>query len=118
MRLAIKTKFSVFLLIITFSSISFAEAIDPPYTIERAIYTIKINTDKSSEETVQLTTLLNTQVAVTTLAEDQITFKPSKESVKVLEAYTILPNGQHIAVDKKKIRIKDQGNEGRGICPK
>ncbi len=113
MRLAIKTKFSVFLLIITFSSISFAEAIDPPYTIERAIYTIKINADKSSEETVELTTLLNTQVAVTTLAEDQITFKPSKESVKVLDAYTILPNGQHIAVDKKKIRIKDQGNEGR-----
>lgn len=113
MRLATKTKTSVFLLTITFSSMIFAEAIDPPYTIERSIYTIKINADKSSEETEELTTRLNTQVAVTTMAEDQITFKSSKQSVKVLEAYTILPNGRHIAVDKKNIHIKDQENDSR-----
>ena len=89
-----------------------AEVIDSPYTIESAIYNIKINADASSEETVEVTKKINNQLAVTLTPNTAIYYNAEQESVKVLEAYTILPDGKHIAVSKNNIHVKDA--EGNG----
>ncbi len=96
--------------LITLSCISVttqAQVIDPPYTIERAINTIKINADASSEETSELTTLINTQQVANRGSDDQLTFSAETESIKVVEAYTLLPDGKRIDVSKNNIHIKD-----------
>ena len=56
----------LFLITLSFISVTTqAEIIDPPYTIESAIYNIKINADASSEQTDEVTKKINNQLAVT-----------------------------------------------------
>ena len=104
---------SFFIITLGFNSTSTqAKVIDPPYTIERAIHTIKINADASSVETDELTTLINTQQVANSGSDDQLTFSAETESIKVVEAYTLLPNGKRIDVSKNNIHIKDAENNG------
>ncbi len=108
MHLFSKTIITCFLLIIALSPICIADIIDPAYTVERAVYSIKINDDATSELSEEVTTRINTQKVANESPDDHVTYSADKESAKVLEAYTILPNGQHIAVSKNNIHVKDQ----------
>ena len=102
----------IYITLCIISTITQAKIIDPPYTIERAIHTIKINADASSLETNELTTLINTQQVANSGSDDQLTFSAETESIKVVEAYTLLPNGKRIDVSKNNIHIKDAENNG------
>ena len=89
---------------------SHAEITEKPYTFERWIHTIKINADTSSIETEELTTHINTQNGATSVPDDEISYNATKETLTVLEAYTILPTGEHIPVAKHNIHTKDQAS--------
>ena len=62
-------------------------------------------------ETEELTTLINTQNGATSAPDDDITYNASNETLTVLEAYTILPTGEHIPVPKHNIHTKDQTSD-------
>ncbi len=62
--------------------------------VERQIVHVKINADGSSEEIEELTILVKSQQAVETRSQADIPFSSDHQSVEVLEAYTILPDGQ------------------------
>ena len=103
----------LFLITLSFISVTTqAEVIDPPYTIESAVYNIKINADASSEQTDEVTKKINNQLAVTLTPNTTLYYNAEQESIKVLEAYTILPDGKHIAVTKNNIHVKDAEGSG------
>ena len=74
-------------------------------TVERQIVHVKINADGSSEETEELTILIKSQQAVESRSQADIAFSSDHQTVEVLEAYTILPDGQKIKVAENAIRI-------------
>ena len=80
------------------ATITHAGTAEKPYTLERQITTIKINADKSSIETEEVTTRINTQNGAASVPDDELTYNSNKETLKILEAYTILPTGEHIPV--------------------
>ena len=104
---------SFFIITLGFNSTSTqAKVIDTPYTTERLIFSIKINADGTSEKVQELTTLYNTQQAAIGYAYDEISYSAEDVSVKVTEAYTILPDGKRIAVAKNNIITKDASGNG------
>jgi hypothetical protein len=72
--------------------------------IERQIVHVKINADGSSEEIEELTILVKSQQAVESRSQADIPFSSDHQSVEVLEAYTLLPDGQKIKVAENAIR--------------
>ena len=93
------------------ATITHAGTAEKPYTLERQITTIKINADKSSIETEEVTTRINTQNGAASVPDDELTYNSNKETLKILEAYTILPTGEHIPVAKNNIHTKDQASD-------
>ena len=73
-------------------------------SVERQIVHVKINADGSSEETEELTILIKSQQAVESRSQADIAFSSDHQTVEVLEAYTILPDGQKIKVADNAIR--------------
>lgn len=106
-----KTNLVLCLLGLLVATHSHAGITEKPYTFERNIIHIKINADTSSEETEELTTLINTQNGASSSPDDELSYNASKETLTILEAYTILPTGEHIKVSKNNIHTKDQASE-------
>jgi Domain of Unknown Function with PDB structure (DUF3857)/Transglutaminase-like superfamily len=73
-------------------------------SIERQIVHVKINADGSSEEIEELTIHVKSQQAVESRSQADIPYSSDHQTVEVLEAYTILPDGQKIKVADNAIR--------------
>jgi hypothetical protein len=73
-------------------------------SIERQIVHVKINADGSSEEIEELTIHVKSQQAVESRSQADIPYSSDHQIVEVLEAYTILPDGQKIKVADNAIR--------------
>jgi hypothetical protein len=73
-------------------------------SIERQIVHVKINADGSSEEIEELTIHVKSQQAVESRSQADIPYSSDQQTVEVLEAYTILPDGQKIKVADNAIR--------------
>ena len=104
--------------IFAFVSISFlivqstsAGQIDPAYEIEKTVRNIHINDDYSYTDTVENLNKINTPYGIELLSEYQIAYKAGLESVEVLEAYSILPDGKRINVAKDKIFTETDSSE-------
>lgn len=79
---------------------------------ERWIYSVKVNADGSSVKTEEVTYLARTQYVVESVSQADISYNSSKEKVKVLEAYTITPEGKRIPVAKNAIRTVEEDISG------
>ena len=79
---------------------------------ERLIYTVTVNADGSDVKTKELTYLARTQSAVESISQADISYNSSTQKVKVLEAYTITPEGRKIPVAKNAIRTVEDDNSG------
>lgn len=100
---------------IAFSSIASAGDVeyDALYKIERQIISDKVNEDGSSEEVEELTILVLSQLAVDSKSQADIDYNSSLESVEVIDAYTILPNGTKVPVADNAIRtVEDDISNG------
>jgi transglutaminase-like putative cysteine protease len=109
---------SIFVLFtLTVGMASLAKAGDGEYDalfkVERQVISDKVNADGSSEEIEELTTLVLSQLAVDSKSQADIDYNSSLESVEVIEAYTILPNGTKIPVADNAIRtVEDDISSG------
>lgn len=90
-----------------------AQTYDSLYKIERQIVNVKVNADGSSEEIEELTTLINSQLAIESRSQADIDYNSSFENVEVLEAYTILPDSRRVPVASNAIRtVEDDISNG------
>ena len=109
--MTIKTLISSCVLTLLWLPNSHAGIAERAYTFERWVVTVKINADTSTVETEELTTLINTQNGASSRPDDELSYNAAKETLTVLEAYTILPTGEHIPVPKHNIHTKDQTSD-------
>ena len=82
-------------------------------SLQKNITTYTVNLDGSYKEEREISTLIETEDAVSTYGEKRISYTPKLESIQLLAAYTILPNGKRIQVPAKSIHTTI-GELGRG----
>lgn len=70
-----------------------------------------VNKDGSSTEDMEVLMRVNTPQAIRSLGEQKISFVSTLETVEIVEAYTIRPDGKKIQVEKDKIRTQDEKEE-------
>ena len=74
---------------------------------EKKITHVNISKDGSYEEVEEYTILIKSQQAVDAWSQAEISFSSDHQTLEVLEAYTILPDGQKIKVADNAIRTVD-----------
>jgi len=88
----------------------------PISSMVREITRIHVNKDGTSTEEVERTRRIDTAQGVRTFGEQKVTYTTGLESVEVLEAYTLRPDGTKIQVEPDKIRTQDEsGSDGDSI---
>ena len=92
-----------------------SEGYESDIPAERLIYSIKVNADGSNVKTIEITYLARTQNAVESVSQEDISYNSSTQRVKVLEAYTITPEGKRIHVAKNAIRTVENDNS-KGVA--
>ena len=93
-----------------------SEGYEAHLSSERLVYTIKVNADGSNVETKEITYLARTQIAVESISQEDISYNSSTQRVKVIEAYTITPEGKRIPVAKNAIRtVEDDNSAGAAM---
>ena len=89
---------------------------DPSISIERFITKTKVNANGSYEEIQELTQVVNLQPGVDLLGQEDFSYNSSLETLEVLEAYTILPDGKKIMVQPNAIRtVEDSVAQGAAM---
>ena len=68
----------------------------------------KVNKDGSSEQIMEVLLRIDTENGVSKLGEQKVSFNSSLETLEVLDAYTVQPNGEKIKVELDKIRTQDE----------
>ena len=75
-----------------------------PVSFQKDISTYTVKKDGSYQEEREISMLIENEDGASNYGERKISYIPKLESVKILDAYTILPNGSHIKVPLKNIR--------------
>ena len=81
-----------------------ADSTQTSWAIELRKYSIRVNADYTYEETKEETTLIRSQSLIDAFGQEEYRYSSDSESVEILEAYTILPNGERIEVELDQIR--------------
>ncbi len=88
-------------------------AYKPAMTFVRVVHNFHISADGSSTEIAESSIRIETANAVRRVGERKITYSGTHETVEVLEAYTLQPDGTKVPLEPDQIRTQDAGN-GRG----
>jgi transglutaminase-like putative cysteine protease len=92
------------------SGASYAEY-KPSSSVVSVITHLHVNKDGSSTEDMEVLKRVNTAQAIRGLGEQKISFNGTLETVEIVEAYTVRPDGSKIQVAKDKIRTQDEKEE-------
>ncbi len=99
------TKFLTFLFLLI--SINSYAAYESMVTVERHIRIIEINADGTSIETEEEIDKIETQKGIDAFNQADFSYTKNMESLEILDAYTIKPNGTKIKVAREGIREKE-----------
>jgi hypothetical protein len=102
------------LVIFLFQSQAIA-AYKPSLTFLREVHNFHINADGTSTELAESSIRIETASAVRRFGERKITYNGSHETVEVLEAYTLQPDGNKVPLEIDQIRTQDAGNGSSGV---
>ena len=80
----------------------------PSYTVVKSSSKFEVNADASYTQHLEEQARVDTLQGVRMLGERKITYNSTLETVEVLEAYTLQPDGTRIAVPLDKIRTQDE----------
>ena len=101
------------IVVCSISVMALAEPEEETWAIELRKVTLRVNPDYTYEEIEEETTLIRSQAIVDSFGQDDYVYSSDSESVEVLEAYTVLPNGEIVEVESDKIRTTvDQSEDG------
>ena len=91
-----------------FTPTSAQEAYRPPIAHERTVTTVVVHADGKSEQVIENLVRIETELGVNDHGERILGFNSTLEELEVLEAYTILPNGERIKVEANAIRTVEE----------
>ena len=77
------------------------------FTVEKHILTIKINADGTYTETEEELDKIETLKGIDALSQASFSYTKNMQTLEILDAYTIKPNGTKIKVTKEGIREKE-----------
>jgi transglutaminase-like putative cysteine protease len=80
----------------------------PSSSVVKVVTHLHVNKDGSSTEDMEVLKRVNTAQAIRSLGEQKISFVSTLETVEIVEAYTVRPDGSKIQVEKDKIRTQDE----------
>ena len=83
---------------------------EPFALVERQRITETIEPNGTVVEVTEMTTLINSQLAVESESQADLPYNSTFATLEVLEAYTITPQGQQISVAANAIRTVDEDN--------
>jgi len=94
--------------LVTCFAISLAHAqYVPSQTVVRNVDTIHVKTDGQAYKTVESMIRIDTPQGVNEDGERKLSFNEKQETLEILEAYTLQPNGTRVNVASDKIRKQD-----------
>ena len=96
----------IFILVLFFSIDAFAEY-KPPVTFEKTVDTYNVKKDGTNVLISENVVLIETQNGVSRDGEADIEYNSTFETVKILSAYTLQPDGKKIPVLKDAIKTTD-----------
>ncbi len=79
----------------------------PSQTVVRNVDTIHVKTDGQTYKTVESMIRIDTPQGVNEDGERKLSFNEKQETLEILEAYTLQPNGTRVNVASDKIRKQD-----------
>lgn len=83
----------------------------PSYATERWVEHIQVAKDWSERRRLELDVKVLTETGVERVAEQSLPFNPKHESLRVLQAYTIQPDGSVDRVNTDRIRTQDDAED-------
>lgn len=96
--------FFLFLLPIT---VDVYASYEPAITYEKYIKTITVNKDGTYEEIIEEQDLIETQKGVANFNQADFSYTKGMQSLEILDAYIIKPDGKKIKIKKENVRYKD-----------
>ena len=90
-------------------------AYKPAMTFVKEVHHIHVNADGSYTDLAESSIRIETANAVRRFGERKITYSGSHETVEMLEAYTLQPDGTKVPLEPDQIRTQDAGNGSDGI---
>jgi hypothetical protein len=87
----------------------------PSLTFLKEVHNFHISADGTSTELAESSIRIETANAVRRFGERKITYSGAHETVEVLEAYTLQPDGTKVPLEPDQIRTQDVGNGSGGI---
>jgi len=93
-------------------STSAQETYRPPVTQERMITTVVVHANGTHEQTLENLVRIETELGVNEHGEQILSFNSSLETLEVLQAETITPKGERIAVEPNAIRTVEHELSG------
>lgn len=84
----------------------------PYMSLEKVITTLTVKADGTYDEITDYTTRIETEQGANDFGQETISYSSSHETLKVLEAYIIQPNGIRINVSEKAISDKSDAIDG------
>ena len=101
------------LLFIAFSNKAIASVSDykPFISLEKVIITLTVKADGTYDEITDYTARIETEQGANDYGQESISYSNSHETLKILEAYIIQPNGMRVNVPEKAIFDKSEGIE-------
>ncbi len=82
----------------------------PSQTVVRNVDTIHVQADGQTYKTIESMTRIDTPQGVREDGERKLSFNEKQETLEILEAYTLQPNGTRVDVAPDKIRKQDGEN--------
>ena len=96
------------LVVLIFVGISFSSFAQDDYSypvsFPKNISTYTVKKDGSYQEVRELSMRIENEDGASNYGENKISYIPNLESIRILAAYTILPDGSHLQVQSKNIR--------------
>ncbi|NBQ88750.1 MAG: DUF3857 domain-containing protein [Betaproteobacteria bacterium] len=92
------------------------QAYQGPYTVVREHHRLHVHANGSSEHELTFELRVDTEEGVRLCGQREVDFNQALEEVKVLEAYTVLPDGRRVDVTPDKIRLQDDRSDEARCC--
>jgi len=110
--LSIKIRLTVTLFMIFSSQANAYDNYKPYMSLEKVITTLTVKADGTYDEIYDYTARIETEQGANDFGQETISYSSSYETLKILEAYIIQPNGIRVDVSQKAISDKSDAIDG------
>lgn len=104
------TKLIIALLSFIYSIVALGDY-EPAIKFEKYIKTITVHADGTSERITEALDKIETEKGINDYSQIDVSYTKGMETLEILDAYTITPNGKKIKVKKQNIRERDDSSD-------